>query len=127
MNKRTIKLTNLKNKALDWAVAICDGYESLSNETPYSFKKNGQVFSLQELNFHENWVLVGPLFEREKIHLSHMDGPGIFNGEPQEGDRWLARYNHSLNEIGTTPIEAILRAFVSQQFELEIPIPIELI
>jgi len=95
-----IKTDELQGAALDWAVAKCEGREY-----------DGTWVE----NFSSNWLLGGPIIEREKIQI-WCAGPlwGAGHG------KWK-RF-----ESGDTPLIAAMRCYVAGKLGSEIDIPEEL-
>ena len=109
-----IKTRELKNTALDWAVAKCEGFvedafvDGDGNLLSHSWQ-DGEDYPYR---YSINWVQGGPIIEREKIDIYH-DGEGgvtscIFGG-------WL--------EHGETPLIAAMRCYVASKLGDEVEIP----
>lgn len=111
-------ISHLENQALDWAVSKALGYSIDQSNNDFYVHIHGRTHPLSKLNYHNNWDLSGPILDQEEIHLCTSNGKGYFIGEEVNGLRWLARYRDGLNEIGRTPIEAFLRAFVVKKLQL---------
>lgn len=110
-----MKVSRLKGKALDWAVAKCEEltwlYEDLNKPPP-----PGAAFST-------DWSLAGPIIDREKLEIT----PWGVHGE------WRARdfYEPSpgvpcAEQFGPTPLIAAMRCLVASKFGDEIHVPEEL-
>lgn len=69
-----------------------------------------------------DWRDGGRLIERERMTIFPADGDAFFGGEPVSGPRWLARCESKpCNQIGKTPLEAAMRAFVEAKIGAEVP------
>ena len=101
-----IKAIELSGPLLDWAVARCEGDESL---------KIGGI----GLRYSSDWSVVGSVIEREELQL-------------WKGAEWNAAYGNSINppdnEIfsGPTPLVAAMRCYVASKLGDEVEIPAEL-
>ena len=91
-----IKTSELTGAALDWAVAKCEG--------------RGNDGTWDE-NFSSNWLLGGPIIEREKINLW------------TEGYDWEATQYGKWQEWGPTPLVAAMRCYVGMQLGNEVDVP----
>jgi hypothetical protein len=98
-----IKVSELKERALDWAVAICEhnvGWEPEGEDRDF---------------YSTDWAQGGPIIEREKIAIDW------------DGAAWCASDN--VNPIacyGPTPLIAAMRCYVASKLGHEIEIPDEL-
>ena len=104
-----IKTSELRDLALNFAVAKCEGRE------------NDGVW---DENFSSNWLLGGPIIERENISTEHMPGAGDAGL-----DVWVATRIEGSSvseEQGPTPLVAAMRCYVASQLGDEIEIPNEL-
>lgn len=115
---KIISISQLEKTALDLFVIQALGYPIHNKNGQILIEKDGLLHPLSAFNFHENWELSGPILTQEVIQLSTSDGKGFFIGEEIHGLRWLARYKDGFNEIGRTPIEAFLRAFIVKKLNL---------
>lgn len=102
-----MKTNELTGAALDWAVAKCEG------------RANDGVW---DENFSSNWLLGGPIIEREEIALEPMT-------HDEHGDGWLATRVEGpaiCMEFGPTMLVAAMRCFVVSHLGDEIEVPDEL-
>jgi len=112
---KTFELTGL---ALDWAVAKCEG-ENLD----YWFEKftGGADRRALLTKYSSNWAQGGPIIEREKITLAHL--------EVEEGAIWWeARHFDDAGkfrslEYGPTPLVASMRCYVASKLGDDVEIP----
>jgi hypothetical protein len=62
------------------------------------------------------------IIERERIGVRPQDAGGDFIGVPQTTPHWLARHpSRNVNEIGSTMLEAAMRAYVAAKFGDTVP------
>ena len=102
-----IKTAELTGAALDWAVAKCEGREN-----------DGEW----DENFSSNWLLGGPIIEREGIGIAHAEN----------GTDWVAmrRYTFQRDDAywdGPTPLIAAMRCYVAFRLGEEVNVPQELV
>jgi hypothetical protein len=121
-----IKTSELKDLALDWAVAI-----ALNRGPKYNMESHGRTW--------RGWWLVGPGFEYEPMPSYSTDwqqGGPIIEREKiaavyRAGRYWLA-YTHEnyqgrqADACGPTPLIAAMRCFVRSKLGDEVEIPEEL-
>ena len=110
-----IKTSELIGPALDWAVANCEGYNQLCENT---HRLNNSLYS-------SDWKPAGPIIEREEIGVSRR--APCFKGEEWEargsitakgaGYRWAK---------GPTPLVAAMRCYVASRLGDEVEISEEL-
>lgn len=103
-----IKTSELHGAALDWAVAKCEGRE---NDGTW------------DENFSTNWLLSGPIIEREYIQLN-IDlawKAHIICEDKKFGG--VERFENS----GPTPLIAAMRCYIASKLGEECDIPDELI
>jgi len=97
----------LTENDLDSAVAFCEGDEPL--------KVGGMG-----LPYSTDWLLGGPIIEREKIGIE-CDDQGI----------WFASYDLSADiafgATGITPLIAAMRCYVASKLGDEVDVPVELL
>ena len=122
-----MKTSELTGAALNWAVAIADGWTVTT-----ASDKEGQylwlVYGISEMKLSQyrpstNWMRGGPIIERE--------GMGVWmyqwneQGEPENG--WYAEdKNGDHVRTGTTPLIAAMRCYVASKLGDEVEIPEEL-
>ena len=98
-----MKTAELSGAALDWAVAKCEGREY-----------DGTWVE----NFSSNWLLSGPIIEREKLDLVWSDNQWASYG---------ARGGREYLYHGPTPPIAAMRCYVASELGEEVDIPEELL
>lgn len=117
-----MKTSELTGAALDWAVAKCEGAESL-RENPHRFDRRlvcrlaGRNAFLQDLRFSTDWTQGGPIIEREVICLL-----------PHANGGWVATVHGVAmpHKTGETPLIAAMRCYVASKLGDEVDIPEEL-
>jgi hypothetical protein len=102
-----MKTTELSGAALDWAVAKVEGW-----------KRELCYLNTEYPNYSENWSLVGPIIEREKIDLFFSEGGTC-------GAILMATEAnpHPTPSYGTTPLIAVMRCYVASKLGDEVEIP----
>lgn len=116
-----IKTNELRGPALDWAVAMCRGFEGL-DEDEWLIRDGIADMPLSAYNPSSDWSQGGPIIEREGIQLI----PSITKCEQP----W-----HSSNPVndyvshhyGPTPLIAAMRCYVASKMGGEIEVPDELV
>lgn len=108
-----IKTAELQGKALDWAVAKCEGMP------PNYFDADDQAFTDDEGMLFcpsTNWSQGGPIIERESLAI-----------EPWASmNRWTARSQKFAAGVGPTPLIAAMRCYVASKLGDEVEVPNEL-
>ena len=118
-----IKSSELKGKALDWAVAVAEGRAPSLHE--YS-KGDGQWFILMQTGvyrtvcaFSESWAQGGPIIDREDICIKQ--GKYIpTSAYIYKGDGYAAYLQ------GDTPLIAAMRCYVASKLGDVVDVPGEL-
>ncbi len=108
----------LKNLALDWAVAKCEGWK-------YNDRKKVKEFQTQQITsakhcYSKVWSQGGPIIEREGICISCVDTFAAWDARiyvPDE-EPWQAD--------GETPLIAAMRCYVASKLGDAVEIPEEL-
>lgn len=131
-----MKTSELKDAALDWAVAKCEGSEVWAGETVDQTRytetvapaavylcDDGEAYSPST-----DWAQGGPIIDREKIATSPLPanswrayapmGTRVLNG------REIFSWEHKGN--GPTPLIAAMRCYVASKLGDEVEIPKEL-
>ena len=134
-----IKTSELKDRALGWAVATCEGYTNLrmlsyecnnpncwdcQPELMMTDPDGDTVHFAYFATWPANWDLGGHIIEREKIELKYLgfDNPpcwGALKFSPSKYERQAA--------IGSTPLIAALRCYVASKLGDEVDVPEELV
>ena len=109
-----MKTSELTGPALDWAVATANSSGLI---LPSWF-----LGSDYALKYSTDWAQGGPIIEREKISVIHMEGT----------QHWVARKfqpacDTTPKSEGPTPLIAAMRCFVASKLGDEVDVPEELI
>ena len=111
-----IKTNDLKDKALDWAVAtIIEPECTTSDFLAFRDSADGNY------RCSTDWAQGGPIIDREGISLIR-----------QTPDRWVSEYSNGCDRFdharshGPTPLVAAMRCFVASKLGDEVEIPEEL-
>ena len=122
-----MKTSELTGAQLDWAVAKCEGPNSVAS----CYYDDDAPLWLDEAPENEwtpstNWVQGGPIIEREFISLADTTSLPL---------RWVASLMHEdkeydgyvlAEEHGPTPLIAAMRCYVASKLGSEVEIPKEL-
>ena len=127
-----IKTNQLTGAALDWAVAICEGFTDYDHATETMLpprKEYGRV-NMYEYSYSTDWAEGGPIIEREKVCVEYMAGAGdggldVWVTEVLHEDRKYSGVTSSAGE-GPTPLIAAMRCYVASKLGDYIDIPEEL-
>jgi hypothetical protein len=111
-----MKTAELTGKALDWAVAKCEGYSVFIRNGQPACSKNGNEGFLT--HYSTDWAQGGPIIERERITL-RVDTRGLRWAAFLDGGRVTAK------TAGDTPLIAAMRCYVASKLGDEINLPNE--
>ena len=127
-----VKTKDLTGPALDWAVAVASGATALQSDgIRWFFTLHGSIYVLSSgwggMSYQpsDNWVIGGPIVEREGISLRHL----CITDDPF---RWVATKKPSIKNMkpdglyGPTALIAAMRCFCASKLGAEIEIPEEL-
>jgi hypothetical protein len=108
-----MKTNELSGKALDWAVAKCEGVDEYILETAfYSAWCDGRF------NFSSDWAQGGPIIEREGICVgTGLDSPTWY------ANKGLMAHHH----FGQTPLIAAMRCYVASKLGDDVNVPEEFV
>lgn len=129
-----VKAGDLTGRALDWAVAMCEGAvtELVFDGITHGFKLNGNLKVLAKgwtsLSWHPStdWAIAGPIIEREEIGL-RMNVP-CSPGRTWEGrPSLLAKGAGGKFGYGPTPLIAAMRCVVASKLGEDLDVPEELL
>ena len=115
-----MKTSELKDVALDWAVAKCEYPSLVWGETIGLHNSSHQIvipeMTVPDCYYHPSteWAQGGPIIEREKISLEWT------------GENWMAYIKHDEEYFGPTPLIAAMRCYVASKLGDEIEVPEEL-
>jgi hypothetical protein len=110
------KTSELKDKALDWAVAKYEGVPEYFNGETWII--TGSVFHISRRPFNPSvkWSQAGPIIEREGISIKPF----------KDGGEWLANFA-TVQEDGPTALIAAMRCLVAAKLGSKVDIPDELV
>ncbi len=121
-----IKTIKLKGVALDWAVALCEGYQAVDHSTmatSWVERKNlrgdNDYEPASSLKYSSNWGKGGPIIERHGICL--------ISDQEGTGDDWVARMPEGNDFCGRTALIAAMRCYVSSKLGDEVEVPDKLV
>ena len=115
-----IKTADLIGPALDWAVAKCEGLNSVA---ACYLNGEGQLMYLEEASWptwepSTNWSQGGPIIEQELLCVNP-DTPR---------NQWMAITNSAeIVQFGPTALIAAMRCFVASRLGDEVDVPDELV
>jgi hypothetical protein len=99
-----MKVDQLTEPALDWAVQQCEG-----QRTDIDF-----AWWWEDYSPSTNWVQAGVIIEREGLTITHQQ------------NQWAAQTDDDLFAFGPTPLIAAMRCYVASVVGAEIDVPVEL-
>jgi len=108
-----MKTSELTGAALDWAVAIAEGFdpETLNTKTSVVYSLRYGVYAPST-----NWAQGGPIIERERITLRFWEGESVVDAY-----KW-----DTPSSTGPTPLIAAMRCYVASKLGDDIDVPSEL-
>jgi hypothetical protein len=120
-----MKASELSGAALDWAVAIAEGWQPTTardstGQYPWLIKV-GKDINPKQYRPSTNWMQGGTIIEREGLAISRV-----------AQDEWSASLIHEdkeyggvmyTNEHGTTPLIAAMRCYVASKLGDDVEIP----
>ena len=121
-----IKTSELSGTALDWAVAMAEGWTAKTEQDAqgeYLWLYKGSR-GMNPKHYHPTqWSIGGPIVEREWIEL--IINTYVFGGEwaAQIADDVPDGYHHA---TGNTPLIAAMRCYVASKLGDEVEVPDEL-
>jgi hypothetical protein len=129
-----MKTNELTGAALDWAVAKCEGPNSVAacyydeDDLPMCRDEAPHM----EWKPSTNWAQGGPIIDREDIALGSTPD-GLWSAYAPKGTRWIkyadkaVEYFHwTYKGQGYTPLIAAMRCYVASKLGAEIDVPEEL-
>jgi len=119
-----MKTSELKGDALDFAVAVAEGWEDFDEDDSgftWHREKGSAWLTLATFRPSELWEQGGPIIEREGIEIKK-GNPVYFPKGNENGDHyeplWIAGKMH-----GTTQLMAAMRCHVASKLGEEVDIP----
>lgn len=123
-----VKVKDLIDAPLDWAVATIEGYECQFDDEvsgPWLVPQEGFLHDekpLSKFSPSTNWLQGGPIIEREAIGIMCLGKSAIY------ANPWLAaRTEDDTEYAGPTALIALMRCFVASCLGDEVDIPEELL
>jgi len=123
-----VQVKDAEGSVLDWMVARCKGTPAVrmfENSKGFRVYEN-ESMKMQGINFapSTNWSQGGPIIEREKIEL--------IPPKDEDDNEWMAVWYKCEDaeagiQVGTSPIIAAMRCYVSSVLGDEVEVPDELI
>jgi hypothetical protein len=122
-----VKVSELTNRQLDWAVAKAEGYHfgDGGNGIIIAYTEKGfPLMAAKHWNPSENWFVAGPIISRMckeafAIHAGSLENGGVMF--------WLKDKENKITADGENLLIAAMRAYVESKLGTEIEIPKELI
>ena len=108
-----MKTSELIGAALDWAVAMCEGFDYFNHQSLARITTSAHSWQPST-----NWAQGGPLIEREKIATD----PDADDGQWAASTRDAPCY-----WVGPTPLVAAMRCYVASKLGDEVEVPKELV
>ncbi|MCY1197873.1 hypothetical protein D9M72_92410 [compost metagenome] len=131
MKTKKIKVAEISRGALNWAVAMAEGYQSQAAVTDYGDLQEEVFFqypvrdSRDEVIFGRgdrytpstNWMHGGPIIERERVWIAECSSawsakPALNFDKMERPETW-----------GSTPLEAAMRCYVASKLGDEVDVP----
>ena len=112
-----MKTSELTGVALDWAVAKCEGHDTLITYAPMQvlYEPKGKR-SWYVYRPSTNWTQGGPIIEREGITIDFA-----------QVEDWAAKSSTYQWAYGPTPMIAAMRCYVASKMGDDVEIPKELL
>ena len=111
-----IKTSELQGKALDYCVAVCEGWR---------WRKCDGKYPVDNYSPSVNWLQGGPIIERDCICTY---ASGACSVAPKNPDYWVAEIlctEEMLTHYGDTPLIALLRCYVASKLGDWVDVPDE--
>lgn len=130
-----MKVSELTGAALDWAVAIAEGWKFVIGRMNCSREvwfercdKTGTFRVLQhEMRPSTDWSQGGPIIERECITTIPYDAASSSPRNPEYWEAVLFERDGEITQYGPTPLIAAMRCFVASKLGDEVDVPEELL
>lgn len=112
-----MKTSELTGAALDWAVAGCLGFETLSDGISWIIDDRGRYKQLPK--YSTDWAQGGPIIEREIAKIER------FSDSLWEATAFTKNAQDFVKD-GPTPLIAAMRCYVASKLGDEVELPEEL-
>lgn len=116
------KVSELNGNQLNLFVAMCEGIKMVDHFTvglPF-LERNGELFTISDLNYSKKWSLGGPIIERESMTIWFWGFDEFDNALAI----WCAApYGNGITVNGFGPLEAAMRCYVVSKLGTEVEIP----
>lgn len=109
-----MKVSELNETALDWAVAVCENL--IDADAPLIFFEG---------NYCTNWALAGEIIEREGVSIVKI-GRSVDDAIAPHPDCWCAHIDGAYATYEETPLIAAMRSYVAMKLGNEIEVPEEI-
>ena len=117
-----MKTSELTGKALDWAVAKCEGFAYLMTDKGPRYKVHGPHGGWEWYGPSKHWDQAGPIIDREGIDTIHER-----NAEGEVVQIWAVLDQEQVPKyFGETPLIAAMRCFVASKLGDEVEVPDDL-
>jgi len=121
-----VKIDELTGAALDWAVAKCEGDNSVAS---CYYSEDNEPLCLEEApeplwEPTTNWAQAGPIIERERIGVDCLYA--VITPSNQAGSWYAKDQNDGHMQTGPTPLIAAMRCYVASKLGDDVDIPKEL-
>lgn len=119
-----IKTSELTGAALNWAVAMCEGWKwttarDHTGNYPWLVKV-GRDMNPKHYHPSTHWGIGGPIIERERLTV-------IYNEREEDAEGWRTIAYHTGDmEYGPTPLVAAMRCYVASKLGDNVELPGEL-
>jgi len=115
-----VKVCELSGKALDYAVAVCEGVEVKSfSESPALFYGKG----FEKYSPSTNWAIAGPIIEREKITIKYTGSLLEFCACTKTGNGKFTELPPDFVQYANNPLIAAMRCYVASKMGGSVEIP----
>jgi hypothetical protein len=114
-----MKTSELRGKALDWAVAEAEGFFKKDMASIRDGKVD--VFYFDGYEPSNDWALGGAIIERECINIVKNETGKYWQAA---SEKWMLNDGHP--SIGETPLIAAMRCYVESELGDEVQLPEEL-
>lgn len=115
-----IKTSELIGPALDWAVAMCRGFDRL-DEDQWLMRDGISDMPLVAYNPSSDWAQGGPIVEQEGVEIFRLLGSSAYGWGARKPSIGGMRPTYCRN--GPTPLVAAMRCFVASKLGDKVDVP----